>query len=218
MVLLLPAQTWLKERGGIMKQALYILRHPINGVWEMKRTKAWRYRDGFILILLAIAAMTFNRQMRAFVFNNAYNVPLDILRQIAIVVLPLVLFTVANWAVTTLTEGKGSFTDVFMVTCYALMPLIIFQILAPVISHFMTLNELMYLQIIDGVGYGWALVMLLLGIQEIHEYSLGKMVSTLILTVIGAAIMVFIALLFFSLLQELGSFVYSIYREFSLRL
>ena len=60
--------------------------------------------------------------------------------------------------------------------------------------------------------------MLLLGIQEIHEYSKGKMVSTLLLTVIGAAIIVFVALLFFSLLQELGSFVYSIYREFSLRL
>lgn len=201
-----------------MKQALYILKHPIYGPWEMKRKKTGRYRDGFILILLAIVAVTFNRQMRAFVFNNAYNVPLDILRQIAVVVLPLVLFTVSNWAVTTLAEGKGSFKDVFMVTCYALIPLIIFQFITPVISHVMTLNELMYLQIIDGVGYGWMLLMLLLGIQEIHEYSLGKMVSTLFLTVIGAAIMVFVALLFFSLLQELGSFVYSIYREFSLRL
>lgn len=201
-----------------MKQALHILRHPIYGVWDMKREKTGRYRDGFILILLAIFAVTFNRQMRAFVFNYSYNVPLDILRQIAVVVLPLVLFTVANWAVTTLAEGKGSFKDVFMVTCYSLMPLIIFQIAAPIISHLMTLNELMYLQIIDGVGYGWMLLMLLLGIREIHEYSLGKMISTLFLTVIGAAIMVFIALLFFSLLQELGSFVYSIYREFSLRL
>ena len=194
------------------------MRHPIYGVWDMKREKTGRYRDGFILILLAIFAVTFNRQMRAFVFNYSYNVPLDILRQIAVVVLPLVLFTVANWAVTTLAEGKGSFKDVFMVTCYSLMPLIIFQIAAPIISHLMTLNELMYLQIIDGVGYGWMLLMLLLGIREIHEYSLGKMISTLFLTVIGAAIMVFIALLFFSLLQELGSFVYSIYREFSLRL
>lgn len=201
-----------------MKQALYILKHPIYGVWDMKRLKTGRYRDGFILILLAIAAVTFNRQMRAFVFNNYYNVPLDILKQIAIVVIPVVLFSLANWAVTTLAEGKGSFKDIFMVTCYSLMPLIIFQIVAPIISQFMTLNELAYLQIIDGVGYGWMILMLLLGIKEIHEYTGGKMVSTMVLTVIGAAIIVFIVLLFFSLLQELGSFIYSIYREFSLRL
>lgn len=201
-----------------MKQALYMLCHPIYGAWDMKREKTGRYRDAFILILLAIAAVTINRQMRAFVFNNYYNVPLDITKQIAIVVIPVVLFTLSNWAVTTLADGKGSFKDIFMVTCYSLIPLIIFQIVTPIISHFMTLNELVYLQLIDGVGFGWMIIMLLLGIQEIHEYSAGKMVSTLVLTAIGAAIIVFIVLLFFSLLQELGSFVYSLYREFSLRL
>jgi len=201
-----------------MKQALYILRHPVYGVWNMKRLKSGRYRDGIILILLAIVAVTFNRQVRAFVFNNNYNVPLDIIKQIAIVVLPVILFCLANWSITTLAEGKGSFKDIFLVTCYSLMPLIIFQFITPLLSHLMTLNELVYLQIIDGVGFGWMLLMLLLGIREIHEYTPRKMVSTLILTVIGAAIIVFVTLLFFSLLQELGSFIYSIYREFSLRL
>ncbi len=201
-----------------MKQALYILRHPIYGVWDMKRLKTGRYRDGLILILLAIAAVTFNRQMRAFVFNDNYNVPLDILKEIATVVLPVVLFSLANYAITTLAEGKGGFKDIFLVTCYSLMPLIIFQVASPIISHFLTLNELVYLQLIDGFGFGWTALMLLLGIQEIHEYSGGKMVWTLILTVFSAAIIVFVALLFFSLLQELGSFVFTVYREFSLRL
>ena len=201
-----------------MKQALYILKHPVYGVWDMKREKTGRYRDGFILILLAVAAVVFNRQMRAFVFNAYYNVPLDLIKEIALVVIPVVLFSLANWSVTTLAEGKGGFKDIFLVTCYSLMPLIIFQTVTPIISHFMTLNELVYLQIIDAIGYGWMLLMLTLGIQEIHEYTMGKMIKTMILTIIGAAIIVFIALLFFSLLQELGNFVYSIYREFSLRL
>jgi len=201
-----------------MKQALHILRHPIYGVFDMKREKTGRYRDGFILILLTIAAVIFNRQMRAFVFNAYYNVPLNIVKEIALVVIPVVLFSLANWSVTTLAEGKGGFKDIFLVTCYSLMPLIIFQTVTPIISHLMTLNELAYLQMIDAVGYGWMLLMLVLGIQEIHEYSMGKMIKTTILTIIGAAIIVFIALLFFSLLQELGSFIYSVYREFSLRI
>ena len=201
-----------------MKQALHILRHPVYGVWDMKREKTGRYRDGFILILLTIAAVIFNRQMRAFVFNPYYNVPLNIIKEIALVVIPVMLFSLANWSVTTLAEGKGGFKDIFLVTCYSLMPLIIFQTVTPIISHLMTLNELAYLQMIDAVGYGWMLLMLVLGIQEIHEYSMGKMIKTTILTIIGAAIIVFIALLFFSLLQELGSFIYSVYREFSLRI
>lgn len=201
-----------------MKQALYILKHPVYGVWEMKRKKTGRYRDGLILIALAIAAVTFNRQMRAFVFNNAYNVPLNMMNQIAIVVLPVMLFTLANYSITTLTEGKGSFKDIFMVTCYSLMPLIIFQFITPILTHVMSLNEMTYLRILDFFGYGWTGVMLLMCIQEIHEYSAAKMVSTITLTIVGAAIIIFVVMLFFSLLQELGSFVYSIYREFSLRL
>lgn len=105
-----------------------------------------------------------------------------------------------------------------MVTCYSLMPLIIFQVITPILTHIMSLNELTYLRILDFFGYGWMVIMLLVSIQEIHEYSASKMISTLVLTVIGAAIIIFIVLLFFSLLQELGSFVYSLYREFSLRL
>ena len=201
-----------------MKQALYILRHPIYGVWDMKREKTGRYRDGLILMALAIAAVTFNRQMRAFVFNNAYNVPLDMMKQIAIIVLPVMLFTLSNYSITTLTEGKGSFKDIFMVTCYSLMPLIIFQVVTPILTHVMSLNETTYLALLDFGGYAWMTLMLLLGIQEIHEYSARKMVATLVLTVIGAAIIIFVVLLFFSLLQELGSFLYSLYREFSLRL
>lgn len=201
-----------------MKQALYILKHPVYGVWDMKRLDTGRYRDGIILLLIAVAATIFNRQVRAFVFNDFYNVPLNLIREAAVVVLPVVLFSLANYAVTTLAEGKGSFKNIFLVTCYSLMPLIIFQVITPIISHFMTLNELVYLQLIDLAGYGWTGLMLILGIKEIHEYTGGKMISTTVLTAIGAAIIVFIALLFFSLLQELGSFLYSIYREFSLRL
>ena len=60
--------------------------------------------------------------------------------------------------------------------------------------------------------------MIFVGIKTIHEYSIGKMFATLFLTAAAAAIIIFICLLFFSLLQELGSFVYSIYREISLRI
>ena len=99
-----------------MKQALNILRHPIDGVWDMKREQTGRYRDGFILILLTILAVIFNRQMRAFVFNNQYNVPLEIIKEVAIVVLPVFLFVLANYAVTTLLDGKGTFKEIFLVT------------------------------------------------------------------------------------------------------
>ena len=115
-------------------------------------------------------------------------------------------------------DGKGNFRDIFLVVCYSLIPFILFNFISPLLSNRLSLNDSAYLMIFDAIGYVWSGLMIFIGIKVIHEYSMGKMVATLFLTAAAAAIIIFICLLFFSLLQELGSFAYSIYREFSLRL
>ncbi len=201
-----------------MRFAFYILRHPLDGFWEMKFEKRGSLRSGLLLLALAIAAIIFNRQTRGFIFNNNYNVPLDILYQIQIMVLPVLLFCVSNWAVTTLLDGKGTFRDIFLVVCYSLLPVILFNLASPLLSNVLSLNDTAYLVLFDMAGTVWTGLMIFLGIQVIHEYSAGKMAGTLVLTAASAAIIIFIGLLFFSLMQELGSFIYTIYREIALRM
>ena len=201
-----------------MKFAMYVLRHPIDAFWEMRFEKKGSVKVGCVLLLITLAAMVFNRQARGFIFNNNYNVPLDMLYQIEILVLPVLLFCISNWAITTLMDGKGNFRDIFLVVCYSLIPFILFNFISPLLSNRLSLNDSAYLMIFDAIGYVWSGLMIFIGIKVIHEYSMGKMVATLFLTAAAAALIIFICLLFFSLLQELGSFAYSIYREFSLRL
>lgn len=201
-----------------MKFAMYVLRHPIDAFWEMRFEKKGSVKVGCVLLLITLAAMVLNRQARGFIFNNNYNVPLDMLYQIEILVLPVLLFCISNWAITTLMDGKGNFRDIFLVVCYSLIPFILFNFISPLLSNRLSLNDSAYLMIFDAIGYVWSGLMIFIGIKVIHEYSMGKMVATLFLTAAAAAIIIFICLLFFSLLQELGSFAYSIYREFSLRL
>lgn len=200
-----------------MKFAFYILRHPLDGFWDMKHEKKSSLKTGVIMILLTLGAIIFNRQTRGFIFNNNYNVPLDILYQIQILALPILLFCVSNWAITTLMDGKGTFSDIFMVVCYSLLPMILFNLASPLISNVLSLKDMAYLTIFDITGVAWTLLMVFIGIQVVHEYSISKMVWTLALTTASASIIIFICLLFFSLLQELGSFVYTIYREIALR-
>ena len=54
--------------------------------------------------------------------------------------------------------------------------------------------------------------------MTVHQYSFSKTVATLLLTVCSALIIAFVCLLLFSLLQELIGFIYSVYREISLRI
>lgn len=201
-----------------LKYALTIFRHPIDEFWEMKRAAKGNIAVVILLMALYFMAVIFNRQTLSFMYNTQYNIPLDIAFQLRIFIFPLAIFCIANWSVTTLMDGKGTFLDIFMVVGYSLQILILFNLITPILSHMLSLNEAAYLSMINIGGMTWFCMMVFIGIQQVHEYSIGKTVITFLLTVFAAAIILFICMLFFSLIQEITGFFYSIYRELSLRI
>lgn len=198
--------------------ALYMLRHPFDGFWEMKYAGRGNLGVAIGLMVLYFVSILVDLQARSFMFNDHYNTALDLLYQLRMFLLPVALFLVANWSVTTLMDGKGTFRDIFMMLGYSFQPLILFQVLSTLLTHLLSLNELAYLVIFEGIGAAWFCIMAFIGMMEIHEYTFSKAVVTLFLTAAAAVIVAFICLLFFSLIQEIAGFVYSIYREITMRL
>ena len=201
-----------------LRYALTVLRHPIEEFWEMKRVQKGNVFVGLLMIVLLFLATLFDRQTRSFMHNMQYNVPLDVFQELRTLLIPIILFIVANWSVTTLMNGKGTAKDVYMAVCYSLQPLILMHVVVPLVSYALSLDDSAYLKIVEVLGWIWFGLMLYIAISQIHEYSLGKTFVTLIITAVAAVIIVLICMLFFSLIQELAGFVYSIYRELFLRL
>jgi cell division protein FtsX len=59
--------------------------------------------------------------------------------------------------------------------------------------------------------------MLFFGLMGIHEYGLLKTIFMIIATIVAIAVILFIMLLFLSLIQQVYSYFSSIYREFVMR-
>ncbi len=201
-----------------LRYALTVLRHPIDEFWEMKRVQKGNVFVALLLVVLLFLATLFDRQARSFMHNMQYNTPLDVFYELRMLLIPGILFIVANWSVTTLMNGKGTAKDIFMAVCYSLQPLIIMHIVVPLLSYALSLDDSAYLMIVEILGWLWFGIMLYIAIFQIHEYTFGKTFLTLIITAVAAVIIVLICLLFFSLIQELAGFIYSIYREMFLRL
>jgi hypothetical protein len=86
-----------------------------------------------------------------------------------------------------------------------------------VLSNFLTLEEIALYQLLIAVAYvltGW---MLFMGILNIHQYGLFKTILAFVATAVSMAVMMFLGLLFFDLIQQMIAFVASIYEELSLR-
>lgn len=212
---------WCRENRPTkadFRYALTVLRHPIDEFWEMKRGQKGNVFVASLMVVFLFLATIFDRQARSFVHNMHYNTPLDVFYELRMLLIPGILFIVANWSITTLMNGKGTAKDIFLATGYSLQPLILMRMVVPLLSYVLSLNDSAYLKIVEIMGWVWFGLMLYIAISQIHEYSLGKTFLTLILTVVAAIIIVLICLLFFSLIQELAGFVYSIYREMFLRI
>lgn len=195
----------------------YIAFHPFDGYDEFKRYGKGKMWVAVLFYVLYVFYRIFDYQYTSFLVADRNPLLLNSLQELFVVILLVFLFVVGNWSVTTLMEGKGAIKEIFMMTGYALFPLIILGFPAIVLSNFLTLDEMAFYSILVGVGYGGTAWMLFMGILNIHQYGLGKTILSIFLTLLAMSVMIFFGLLFFDLIQQFISFIAAIWQELSLR-
>lgn len=196
---------------------LYILGRPFKGFDEMKYEG--RGSLGFAIVIFFLSALMNIVEFvyRGFLVN--YNNPYQInsLFLALVTIFPVLLFMVANWSVTTLLEGKGRMKDIFMVMMYAMFPFLLLRLISLVLTNVLTLDEMMISSTLTGIGSVLFFVYTFIGLVVVHEYGLGAGVGSILLTLIAMMIIVFILMLFFTLVADLVDFVTVFSRELMLK-
>ena len=137
--------------------------------------------------------------------------------QLMLILLPIAFWVIANWCFTALMDGKGTMRDIVIATGYALKPYVLLSVPLFLLSHVLTQEEAMIYTLLDAICLIWVLGLLFFGMMTIHDYSLSKSVLTVILTLLGMCIILFILLLLASLVQEIYNYFYGIYKELVFR-
>ena len=101
---------------------------------------------------------------------------------------------------------------------YALTPMIVCFNIGTLFSRYVTLDEGGFYYMIIAFGVAYSLIMALMGIMQVHNYTLGKTLVTIFLTFVAMLIIIFVVLLFVDLITQVYSFFYSIYQELIFRL
>ena len=169
------------------------------------------------LLVTFFAVCIADARYKGFIFNLEKAADFNVLILLASTVGLLLLWCTCNWAVTTLLEGKGKLRHIFMVSVYSLMPMMFAMLVNIGFSWVATIDEGIFLTWILCFGILWTGVMMVKGLSEIHEYSGGKIVMSVALTVCAMAAVVFLGILMFSLVSQLVSFIRSIFIEVSFR-
>ena len=203
---------------GSLRYSLYMIFHPFDGFWDLKHEKRGNLKTAMIIVAMVAATFILRRQLTGFILNEVKLSELNIRDEILSIVLPFFLWCVANWCVTTLMDGEGSFRDIVITSAYALVPLVLINVPLIIFSNIITLEEAAFYSFFDVLSLVWTVILLILGTSVVHQYSLTRTFLTCICIVVGMGLIIFIALLFFSLLQQMYAFFYTIYQEIALRL
>ena len=197
--------------------AFHLMMHPFDGFWDLKHEKRGSIRGAVTWLAIAILAFTYNGIGTAYLFNPSRGYQ-SIFGQIISIVVPVGLWVLSNWCLTTLFEGEGSLKDIFIATCYALVPIPLCIIPQTLLSHVLSLSEGKVLILIVGVMWVWVGMLVFFGSQVTHDYSFIKNIFTTLGTIIGMAFIMFVALLFTNLIQKIVGFVANIVTELSYRI
>ena len=145
--------------------------------------------------------------------KSNYSSGFSLIRTFGIVL----LWTVVNWGLTTLFQGKGNMKQVYIVTCYALIPQIISAILTTVLSNVLVPEESLVITAISVVCLALTAIMLCVGIMTVHEFGFFKFIVMTIVIILGMLVCVFVIMMIFVLIQQLFTFIGTIYKEVSYR-
>lgn len=202
------------KRFALHKSAFF---HPSDTLWQMKRKKEFTTLFPTIVFLAYFILSIIKYFNTGFIFNENDPDEFNILLQISSTIGLVVLWVVVNWAVSTISDGKGTLKEIYCSLSYVLIPMVVADIINLVLSHILIMEEGVFISWIDMASCIYSLVLLFIVVSTIHEYNLSKTIRNVLLTVLGILFIVFLVFLAIVLLENAMNIFSIIYNELALR-
>ena len=203
----------MRDVLGTFFYGFHVIIHPFDGFWVLKHHRRKSWQAATIILLLVLIATFVRMQMSGFLFMGNDPEQRNVLMGFVSTLVPLAMWVVVNWSVTTLFDGKGKMKEIYIFSCYALLPMALINLPMALISHFLSIDEAVFMSVAMMATDAWCLWLMLSGGAVVHDYTMFKSVITAVCTVLGIAAAAFLILVIYSSLSQLVNFFVTIGME-----
>jgi DNA-binding beta-propeller fold protein YncE/uncharacterized membrane protein (GlpM family) len=217
-----PVRSGLNKITGIklVKELLFgfkFFRHPIDSFYYLKWMKHASILSATILYIIMFVEVLIAKFATGFVFSSGSMARANLFMEIVLFFGPLALFIVCNYLISTINDGEGRLKDIYVGTIYSFVPYLVFILPLTLISNFLTLNEAFVYDFSIMIIYGWSLIILVIMIKEIHNFTISETIRNIFMTIFAMIILVLVIFIIYVLIGQVFDFVYSIVQEVILR-
>ncbi len=187
------------------KYVNYCCFHPFDGYWCVRREGKGSLATANMLLGLFVVFSIIRTQFSGYLFSNIKGGN-DAIVQALTMLIPILLWVVVNWAVSIFFDGKARMRDIYIATCYALKPYIVSSLVLFPLTYFLVADEAFVYTIVNTLIWIWCIALMFFGMLTVQDFSLGKGVVAAIFTLLGIALIVFIALVIVNMSQDIISY------------
>ena len=204
--------------NSVAGKMLLIVFHPLDCMdiikREKKQARLWVVPVLYLLAFLVNYAYIF---LVHFPLESKNPADASLLLEAAMVSVPLFSWVVGSYLMTAITSGESTFLESLVASAYALVPYIVLTPLMALSSNLLGSGEAGVYRALRVIVLLWVLLLLLLALQRLNDYSLKKTVGVAVLSAAAVIVLWAVCLLLFSLTVQFVTFFTGIGGEIQLK-
>lgn len=218
-----PIRGWLGrlKRIKLVDDLIFMfrfIRHPADSFYYIKANLRGSLAFALLVYAWVVVVRVLSLYVTAFSFSPfAALWEIRVENEIVYTVGLLCLWNVANYLVSTISDGEGRVRDVIIGSAYGLFPYALIALPVALISNVLTLNEVFIYSFSLNIMWVWTGIMLFIMVKEIHNYTFSETVKNVLVTVFTMALFVLAGYILYVLFNQLSDFVSAIIQEIGLR-
>jgi tetratricopeptide (TPR) repeat protein len=196
----------------------YFMKHPFDGSYGIAREGRASWIAPSIILGIFTAEYVINKYLCGFLQKTIREGRYEIVSDIGKIVLVIFALTVCNYLVCTINDGEGSVKKIYTYFCYSLVPYVTLVPVIFILSHVLTTNEQFLITMLWVVIVGWALILMVISMKEVNNYTPGETFKVICLTIFTILILSLLIFVIYILWAQVFEFISAIFGEVVYRL
>ena len=213
----------LRKRIGdipLVQQILFakqVMTKPVDAYYDIRRKRKATVASATVLYVWYIVLQITDIYLVGPLFNTHDINHVNLLEVLVGAVGPVALFVVCNYLISSITEGEGKASDLYIGLAYCMSPYLVAALPLQIITNVLVTNESFVYQFPMLMVIGWSAVLFFMMVQEMHNYSFKETVKNLLITLFTICLFLLIGFIVYLLYGQLRDFVVSIVQEVAIR-
>jgi len=204
----------------LVQQILFakmVMTKPVDAYYDIRRKRKATVVSATVLYLWYIVLQITDIYVVGLLFNNHNLNHINLVEVLVRAIGPIVLFVLCNYLVSSITEGEGKASDLYIGLAYCMTPYLVAALPLQIITNVLVQNEAFVYHFPMLLVIGWSAILFFMMVQEMHNYSFKETVKNLLITLFTICLFLLIGFIVYLLYGQLRDFVVSIVQEVAIR-